>query len=223
MLSKVIRDARLAAGLSQAGLGHKLGLSDAAVNHWESGKSEPSRKHLAALIETLGLDPAVVVASSSASQPATTAAPARARPRAPVLDIQDMPRKTPILGLAQGGDGDDMFYLNGQVADYARTPPRIAGRANVFAIWTSGDSMFPWRASGDLVYVEERPVRVGDYVILEMQPDAHDTRPAILKRLAGQTPTKIRLEQYNPQKIIEIDRRKIVRMLRVIDWPELLG
>jgi phage repressor protein C with HTH and peptisase S24 domain len=126
-----------------------------------------------------------------------------------VLDIQDMPRKTPILGLAQGGDGDDMFYLNGQVADYARTPPRIAGRANVFAIWTSGDSMFPWRASGDLVYVEERPVRVGDYVIL--------------KRLAGQTPTKIRLEQYNPQKTIEIDRRKIVRMLRVIDWPELLG
>ena len=221
MLSKMIRDARLAAGLSQAGLGHKLGLSDAAVNHWESGKSEPSRKHLAALIETLGLDPAVVVASSSASQPAT--APARARPRAPVLDIQDMPRKTPILGLAQGGDGDDMFYLNGQVADYARTPPRIAGRTNVFAIWTSGDSMFPWRASGDLVYVEERPVRVGDYVILEMQPDAHDTRPAILKRLAGQTPTKIRLEQYNPQKTIEIDRRKIVRMLRVIDWPELLG
>ncbi len=221
MLSKVIRDARLAAGLSQAGLGHKLGLSDAAVNHWESGKSEPSRKHLAALIETLGLDPAVVVASSSASHPPTTTA--RARPRAPVLDIQDMPRKTPILGLAQGGDGDDMFYLNGQVADYARTPPRIAGRANVFAIWTSGDSMFPWRASGDLVYVEERPVRVGDYVILEMQPDAHDTRPAILKRLAGQTPTKIRLEQYNPQKTIEIDRRKIVRMLRVIDWPELLG
>ena len=140
-----------------------------------------------------------------------------------MLDIQDMPRKTPILGLAQGGDGDDMFYLNGQVADYARTPPRIAGRTNVFAIWTSGDSMFPWRASGDLVYVEERPVRVGDYVILEMQPDAHDTRPAILKRLAGQTPTKIRLEQYNPQKTIEIDRRKIVRMLRVIDWPELLG
>ena len=221
MLSKVIRDARLAAGLSQAGLGHKLGLSDAAVNHWESGKSEPSRRHLAALIETLGLDPAVVVASSSASHPPTTTA--RARPRAPVLDIQDMPRKTPILGLAQGGDGDDMFYLNGQVADYARTPPRIAGRANVFAIWTSGDSMFPWRASGDLVYVEERPVRVGDYVILEMQPDAHDTRPAILKRLAGQTPTKIRLEQYNPQKTIEIDRRKIVRMLRVIDWPELLG
>ena len=223
MLSKVIRDARLAAGLSQAGLGHKLGLSDAAVNHWESGKSEPSRKHLAALIETLGLDPAVVVASSSASQPATTAAPARARLRTPIPDIQDMPRKTPILGLAQGGDGDDMFYLNGQVADYARTPPRIAGRANVFAIWTSGDSMFPWRASGDLVYVEERPVRIGDYVILEMQPDAHDTRPAILKRLAGQTPTKIRLEQYNPQKTIEIDRRKIVRMLRVIDWPELLG
>jgi phage repressor protein C with HTH and peptisase S24 domain len=140
-----------------------------------------------------------------------------------VLDIQDMPRKTPILGLAQGGDGDDMFYLNGQIADHARTPPRIAGRANVFAIWTSGDSMFPWRASGDLVYVEERPVRVGDYVILEMQPDAHDTRPAILKRLAAQTPTKIRLEQYNPQKTIEIDRRKIVRMLRVIDWPELLG
>ena len=56
-----------------------------------------------------------------------------------------------------------------------------------------------------------------------MQPDAHDTRPAILNRLAGQTPTKIRLEQYNPQKTIEIDRRKIVRMLRVIDWPELLG
>ena len=72
MLSKMIRDARLAAGLSQAGLGQKLGLSDAAVNHWESGKSEPSRKHMAALIELLGLDPAIVNASLTASPPAST-------------------------------------------------------------------------------------------------------------------------------------------------------
>ena len=102
MLSKMIRDARLAAGLSQAGLGQKLGLSDAAVNHWESGKSEPSRKHMAALIELLGLDPAIVNASPTASPPATTAAPARARLRTPLPDILDMPRKTPILGSIPG-------------------------------------------------------------------------------------------------------------------------
>jgi len=136
----------------------------------------------------------------------------------------DMAKDVPVYGTSMGGDGTGDFEMNGQIVDYVRRPPRIAGREDVFALYVQGASMSPWREPGELAYIERnRPPRSGDYVVVEFQADAYNVRPALIKKLVALTPTKIKLQQYNPPKIIEIDRKKRHQLYRVIDWTELMG
>lgn len=139
----------------------------------------------------------------------------------------EMPKDVPVFGTVVGGDGNHLvdFELNGAVVDYVRRPPRLAGRADVFAAYVQGDSMVHWREPGQLVYVEiAKPPRVMDYVLVELKPPAGEaTRPAMIKRLLAVTPTKLRLRQYNPARDFDIDRRTVLRLCRVLDWDELLG
>ncbi|HEX2114219.1 MAG TPA: S24 family peptidase [Alphaproteobacteria bacterium] len=142
----------------------------------------------------------------------------------PAIDFNAMRRDVEVHGTAIGGDDGD-FQLNGGTIDYAKRPPGIIGRKGVFAIFTQGDSMYPWRSKGDLVYLDPvRPARPGDYVVVECHGRDHEPGPAYLKRLVAETATKVRLAQYNPaDDRIEIPKSRIKRIYRVIDWPELLG
>jgi phage repressor protein C with HTH and peptisase S24 domain len=139
----------------------------------------------------------------------------------------EMPKDVPVYGTVVGGDGNHLvdFELNGAVVDYVRRPQRLAARTDVFAAYVQGDSMIHWREPGQLVYVESaRPPRVMDYVLVELKPPVGEgTRPAMIKRLLGVTPTKLRLRQYNPARDFDIDRRTVLRLYRVLDWDELLG
>jgi hypothetical protein len=84
--------------------------------------------------------------------------------------------------------------------------------------------MEPRYLSGELIYVEKtRPPQNGDHVVVELLPDENGTREAYLKLLMGITPTKVRLQQYNPTKAIEIDRRRVGQVLRVLTTMDLLG
>lgn len=157
---------------------------------------------------------------------ATEALPAPDAPLPPMRT--EMPKDVPVYGTVVGGTGQGNlfdFELNGTIVDYARRPPRIAGRADVFAAYVSGGSMAPWREPGQLIYVEAvKPPRAMDYVLVEMKPhDGHSVRPALVKRLLAITPTKVRLRQFDPPKDFEIDRRTVLRVLRVMDWDELMG
>ena len=55
LIGRRIREARLAAGLSQEQLGEKLDVSFQAVSTWETGKCIPDSDHLSALAGTLDL------------------------------------------------------------------------------------------------------------------------------------------------------------------------
>ncbi|MBF2097482.1 MAG: helix-turn-helix transcriptional regulator [Gloeomargaritaceae cyanobacterium C42_A2020_066] len=50
-----IREARLAAGLTQSALAELLGVSRTSVINWEMGRALPSFSHLVRLREVLGL------------------------------------------------------------------------------------------------------------------------------------------------------------------------
>lgn len=163
--------------------------------------------------DPLNLDPNVV--------------PAPGAPRVP--SRQEMPKDVPVYGTIVGGSDTSMadFEMNGQIVDYVRRPPRLAGRTDVFAAFCQGESMLYWREPGQLVYFERaKPPKTNDYVLVELKPPPHDTdgvRPALIKRLLGVTPTKIRLRQYNPLKDFEIDRSKVLQVIRALDWDELMG
>jgi len=83
--------------------------------------------------------------------------------------------------------------------------------------------MEPRYYAGELVVVEKRrPPHNGDHVVVELLPLPDGTREAYLKVLVGRTASKIRLAQYNPSKIIEIDLAKVGQVLRVLTTTDLL-
>lgn len=155
--------------------------------------------------------------------------------RAPVMDVRrvdtpkefptrsSMPRDVPLLGTVWGGESGD-FSMNGETGDYMRRPPHYIGRADLFSLYVRGESMQPRYFSGELIYVEkQRPPQNGDHVVVELHPDESGVCEAYLKQLVAITPTKIRLQQYNPNKIIEIERKRVSQILRVLSMLDLLG
>lgn len=54
-LASTIRHARLARGLTQRELAKHLGVTQSAVGQWEVARTAPSRDHLPAISETLGI------------------------------------------------------------------------------------------------------------------------------------------------------------------------
>lgn len=84
--------------------------------------------------------------------------------------------------------------------------------------------MEPRFQSGDLIFLEKkRPPQVNDYVVIELHPDEAGVQAAYIKRLLGITPTKLKLEQYNPAGVIEIERDKVLQVIRVMTTHDLLG
>ena len=114
--------------------------------------------------------------------------------------------------------------MNGETGEFMRRPPRFGGRSDLFALYVQGNSMEPRYLPGELIYVEQRrPPQNGDHVVVELLPAEDGTREAYLKLLLGVTPTKVRLQQYNPAKVIEIDRKRVGQVLRVLTTMDLLG
>ncbi len=136
-----------------------------------------------------------------------------------------MRRDVPVLGATVGGSEGD-FLLNGLEVDRVRRPPALEAMGEAFALYVQGDSMWPWRAPGSLVYLHPaRPPRTGDHVVVELHAEAEgEERPCYVKRLLGRSPTTLRLGQYNPpREDIEIPLRRVRSLYRVMEWEELLG
>lgn len=145
---------------------------------------------------------------------------------APEPNLTNMPLDVPILGTVRGGDaGHGDFRFNGESLGWAPRPPGLRGAAGAFCLYMQGGSMDPWRREGDPVYVQSgRPARVGDYVVVELRPAEDGEAPeALVKRLAAKSPDgALVLEQFAPPKRFTIPGARVLRVLRVVDWPELL-
>ncbi len=189
---------------------------------------EGMKDHLHPAAPFAGPDPVLVEAGRvpggfREDLPPFNALPAPNAPQPP--GRHEMTKDVPVMGTGQGGGAEADFEMNGQIVDFVRRPPRLVGRRDIFAIYLQGDSVSPWREPGQLIYAEGlKSPRNMDYVIIELKPtSSDDVRPALVKRLIAVTPTKVRLEQYKPAKVFEIDRKRILRIHRVMDWDELLG
>lgn len=112
---------------------------------------------------------------------------------------------------------------NGGAMDWVRRPPRLAGRTDVFGLYVEDTSMSPRYEPGALIIVEKaRPPAVGDDVIFELAPESpRDERRALIKRLVAQTPTLVKVEQFNPPKVLEFPRKRVLNMLRVMTLSDL--
>ena len=115
--------------------------------------------------------------------------------------------------------------MNGDAIDWVLRPPRLEGRKDIFALYVEDVSMVPAFRPGGLIFVDRiRKPDIGDDVVVEIAPaNARDEQRALLKRLVGRSGSTVRLEQFNPAKVIELPEKQIINLYRVMTMMDLLG
>lgn len=129
--------------------------------------------------------------------------------------------KIPVLGMAEGGP-DGSYQWNGQVIEYIDTPPYLAGAMDAYAVYVTGSSMEPRYEPGATLYINPaKPVTIGCYVLVQIQPKADGEAPrALLKRLAKKTGSKLVLEQFNPPGTRDVPLAEIISIHRIVGAGE---
>ncbi len=137
--------------------------------------------------------------------------------------IATLDRDLEVRGTAVGGE-EGAFDFNGDVVDYLRRPPGLAGARMAFAIYTAGDSMSPRFDEGEIVFVHPgRPAVPGCDVIVELHGRDGEPGHCYIKRLVRRTTAKLVLSQFNPPKEISFSLKQVRAVYRVMTPAELLG
>lgn len=175
-----IRQARKAAGKSQAWLAEKVGQAQTTISSWETSRTEPSREDAARVARALGVE----VGSLELGDPAAGT----------------RPRGYPLIGkVGAGGSGDYADdYALGEAADYVEPLPGMPVDEEIIVLDVEGDSMIPAVFDGDLAFFG--PVRKDVEALLNKRVMARlaDGRKffKILKR--GSQPGLYTLRSLNP-------------------------
>lgn len=136
--------------------------------------------------------------------------------------LSEMPRDVPVYGTA-AGSVVGAFQFDG-VVDYVRRPPALMGVPVAYALYITGSSMEPEHNPGDLRFIHPgRPPRIGDTVIVQTKNHEADGITAYIKTLVRMNDAKVFLHQRNPEATIELDRRTVVAVHRVLTLNELFG
>lgn len=123
----------------------------------------------------------------------------------------------PAYGQARGGK-DGQFPLNGnKVADVV-APPGLASVPGAYAVYVVGSSMEPRYYAGECVFVNPRlPLTKGCFVVAQIAAGVEGDAPdAYVKRYVNLDAKQLRLEQFNPKKVLSFPAAKIVSVHRII-------
>lgn len=226
-LKTEMRRVMLEKHLTQKGWSVAAGLSETYVKDIFSGKSlRPSVDGLRKLARAAGL-PASHFLNESENDLAELAAsnvkPAIDAPSPGML--RSSSATVPIWGTSIGdGAGEGFQLMGGTIIGQAPRFACLEGRNDIRALYMVGDSMSPWRRAGGLIYMEEhRAANPGDHVLVEHEVPGSSVKLATVRLLVLMTAKSLRLGQYNPRREAELDRKRVSRMLRVLEWDELLG
>nr|USU32959.1 helix-turn-helix domain-containing protein [Methylobacterium sp. OTU13CASTA1] len=232
-LGSIIAQARKAKKLTQAQVAAAFKITRPAVGQWESGETSPGTDRLVALADLLNFDLGAAMRgelAQAADRPELSDEPTEPNVRRPatvaVADSASFkgPRNVPVYGTGSGGDGGD-FRFNGSTIDHAPRPPGIENRRDVYVVYVVGNSISPAYEDGAPIYVDpHRRPQPRDYVVVELK-GSEDGEPgdAFVKRLVRRTPTKLIVEQFEPKKELVFEEADVLRVNRVIPWPELVG
>jgi SOS-response transcriptional repressor LexA len=112
---------------------------------------------------------------------------------------QSGPRDLPVVGHARGGQ-EGYFFDNGLIQSYVERPWFLLGQSNAYAVYVNDGSMEPVLRHGQLVYVSPTvPPTPGDEVVIQLTDGQ-----GLIKRLQRRTARHLILEQFNPEKRLEI-------------------
>jgi phage repressor protein C with HTH and peptisase S24 domain len=139
-----------------------------------------------------------------------------AQPNASLAGGVRIDRWIPVYGQAVGGrDGE--FILNGNQVTEVLAPASLSSVPDAYAVYVVGDSMEPRYFAGETVFVNPRqPISKGAFVVAQIAAGENDPPHAYVKRFVSQDSKRLRLEQYNPKKVLEFPTSKVVSVHRII-------
>jgi phage repressor protein C with HTH and peptisase S24 domain len=122
----------------------------------------------------------------------------------------------PVYGQAVGGK-DGEFVLSGNQVFEVAAPPSLSLVPNAYAVLVVGDSMEPRYFAGETVFVNPRlPISRGSFVVAQISKGEEAEPRAYVKRFVSQDAKRLRLEQYNPKKILEFPMSTVVAIHRIV-------
>jgi phage repressor protein C with HTH and peptisase S24 domain len=125
-------------------------------------------------------------------------------------------RWIPVYGQAVGGK-DGEFILNGNQVTEVLAPASLSSVPDAYAVYVVGDSMEPRYFAGETVFVNPRqPISRGAFVVAQISAGEEGAPHAYVKRFVSQDSKRLRLEQYNPKKVLEFPTAKVVSVHRII-------
>ena len=122
----------------------------------------------------------------------------------------------PVYGHAVGGK-DGEFVLSGNQVSEVLAPPNLSHVRDAYAVYVVGDSMEPRYFAGETVFVNPRlPISRGSFVVAQISKDQEAEPRAYVKRFVSQDAKRLRLEQYNPKKMLEFAMSAVVAIHRIV-------
>ena len=229
-LKERIKNARVAAKLTQEELASAVGKTRNSVAQWESGVSHPRPNTLGEIAKALNVSTDWLLTGIQSNGSGTQIFQADNR----VNDVipanvelpsrQYMPQDVPVMGTAACSADHGSFKLDASIIDYVRRPPGLLTTKDVYALYVEGDSMEPRFTAGDLVFVHPRkPVRIGDSVVVQIAKSENEPIEAMIAVLSKRTSHEVFLQKYNPNKIIHFDNANIVAIHKILEMTELFG
>lgn len=113
---------------------------------------------------------------------------------------------------------------------FAKRPPALSSRKDVYALFITGESMLPRFRPGDLVYVDPRRApHIGDDVIVQLVDkvspgaDPSEVASVLVKVLVRRSATHFELEQFSPPLSFLVERNLVAAIHRIIPLSELLS
>ncbi len=122
----------------------------------------------------------------------------------------------PVYGHAVGGK-DGEFVLSGNQVSEVLAPPNLSHVPDAYAVYVVGDSMEPRYFAGETVFVNPRlPISRGSFVVAQISKGQEAEPRVYVKRFVSQDAKRLRLEQYNPKKILEFSMSTVVAIHRIV-------
>ncbi len=162
-----------------------------------------------------------------------------AEPALKPFRLAELSQDVPILGTTQGAriwfgsDGNkvevEKTLVEREPYGFVRRPPAFA-RKPVYALYVTGESMMMRYRPGDLVYVDSRrEPSVGDDVVVQLIEEAREdadpaeVRSVLVKTLVRRGSDFYELEQYNPETVFRVEKRRVAAIHRIIPLAELMS
>lgn len=217
-----LKGLRTAAGLTQAELASRIGVSRGALANWEVG-GEIARDNIRRIsqefdtsldwLETgIGRTPTIINANGLA---------AKGKPSDSIpADIGSVPnasiggrnggiwREVPVYGQAVAGE-DGNFLMNGSVLFRAFAPPQVLAVADAYGVRVSGLSMEPRYYDGEVVFVDPtKTPRTGDFVVVQLRTEDGELW-GYVKRFVRRNTKELVLHQFNPDRDMVFPNRQV--------------